>query len=51
MTMNTSMMNTTMNTTMMNTTVNMMAMNTTTSVGVSEFQGTEAESLMNREKI
>ena len=37
----------TMNTSMMNTT----AMNTTTNVGVSEFQGTEAESLMNKEKI
>ena len=47
MTMNTSMMNTTMNTSMMNTT----AMNTTTNIGVSEFQGTEAESLMNKEKI
>ena len=51
MTMNTSMMNTTMNTSMMNTTMNTTAMNTTTNVGVSEFQGTEAESLMNKEKI
>ena len=47
MTMNTSMMNTSMvNTSMVNTT-----MNTATTVGKSEFQGTEAQTLLNKDKI
>ena len=46
MTMNTSIVNTTMNTSMVNTT-----MNTATTVGKSEFQGTEAQTLLNKDKI
>ena len=46
MTMNTSMMNTSMNTSMVNTSM----VNRTTTVGKSEFQGTEAQTLLNKDK-